>query len=325
MRKRVTFSEELKSELSGLPIDECTIKGELLGLVKGKGSVLIKNNKKYLRIYFYNLFSTKRFYKIVNHIWNKHFSISTERHLRLPDNKTYTIDIDLSDTDILRYLQIGIFDTTIKSWMRSEGCVQGFSRGLFISSGSISDPMRSYHLEIINSNSQDADFARSLLPPYFKTINRRNKTILYLKNSENIIDFLKILGVKRSLEKILKIKGIKAIRSLSERKTNMDSANTDRISEASSKYINCIMKLKKMDKYDSLPDSVKEVADVRLKNPGANMDEIGITQADTLNSSLPHEIREKDGDIQKNFNERYGIDMKEIFEADGKIFTIIIP
>jgi hypothetical protein len=275
MRKRITFSEELKSELSKFPIEDCMIKGELLGLVKGKGNVLIKNNKKYLRIYFYNLFSTKRFYTIVNHIWKKHFLISTERHLRLPDNKTYTMDIDLSKTDILGYLQIGIFDTSIKSWMESENCVKGFSRGLFISSGSISDPARSYHLEIINTNSQDAEFAQKLLPPYFKSINRRNKTILYIKNSDHIIDFLTMLGAKRSLDKILKIKKIKAIKSLSERKTNMDSANTDRISEASSRYINCIMHLKKTGKYETLPENIKEVARVRLTNPGMNMEEIG--------------------------------------------------
>ncbi len=275
MRKRITFSEELKSELSKLPIEKSTIRGELLGLVKGKGNVLIKNNKKYLRIYFYNLFSTKRFYTIVNHIWKKHFSISTERHLRLPDNKTYTIDIDLSETDILGYLQIGIFDTSVKKWMKSENSVRGFSRGLFISSGSISDPAHSYHLEIINSNIQDAEFAQKLLPEYFKVITRRNKTILYIKNSDHIIDFLNILGVKRSLERILEIKKIKAIKSLSERKTNMDSANTDRISEASSKYINCIMHLKRVGKYNSLPESVKQVAQIRLENPGMNMEEIG--------------------------------------------------
>ena len=275
MKKRVTFSEELKSELSKLPIEESTIKGELLGLVKGKGNVLIKNNKKYLRIYFYNLFSTKRFYTIINHIWQKQFSISAERHKRLPDNRTYTMDLDLNIINILEYLEIGVFDTEVKPWMRSENCIKGFARGLFISSGSISDPTRSYHLEIINSNVQDAKFAQKLLPKYFKSISRRNKTILYIKNSEHIIDFLRLLGVQRSLDKILKIKDVKALKSLSERKTNMDSANTDRISEASSKYINYIMILKKRDKYDLLPPKIKEVAEIRLTNPGMNMEEIG--------------------------------------------------
>ncbi len=275
MRKRITFSEDLKSELSKLPIDDLTVKGELLGLVKGKGSVLIKNNKKYLRIYFYNLYSTKRFYTIINYIWGESLSISTERHLKLPNNRAYSMDLDLNRINILEYLEIDVFDTTVKAWMKSKSAIVGFARGLFISSGSMSEPSRSYHLEIINSNKSDADFAFKLLPKYFKRIVRRNKTILYIKNSEHIIDFLKLLGVQRSLFRVLKIKEVKAMKSLSERKTNMDSANTDRISEASSKYINYIVMLKKANKYNSLPKSVREVADIRIQNPGMNMEEIG--------------------------------------------------
>ena len=275
MKKKVTFSEEVKSELSKLPIEDSSVRGELLGLIKGKGSILIKNNKKYLRVYFYNIYSTKRFHNIVNYLWKKGFEISAERHLKLSGNRSYKIDIDLNEIKILEYIQIGLFDSKIKPWMKEKNSIKGFCRGLFISSGSISDPSRFYHLEIINSNSSDAEFAKKILPPYFKSIVRRNKTILYTKNSEYIINFLRILEINRGLEKILKIKNLKSLKALSERKTNMDSANTDRISEASSRYINAIITLKKRGKYDSLPNSVKEVAQIRLENPGMNMEEIG--------------------------------------------------
>ncbi|MCL2773079.1 MAG: DNA-binding protein WhiA [Oscillospiraceae bacterium] len=159
-----------------------------------------------------------------------------------------------------------------------ENCKHSFFRGLFLSSGSISDPKDAYHLEFTIHNINTALDLQSILEEeniFLKYVERRKNHVLYLKSSEQIEDFLYYINAEKISFELMDVKILKDLRNNANRITNFENANLEKMSRASAEQIEAINSLIASGRFDLLPDELKRTAELRLENIEMSLQEIG--------------------------------------------------
>lgn len=153
-----------------------------------------------------------------------------------------------------------------------------YIREAFIKSGSINDPNKKYHLQIMFKSNKKAEEMRMLLENFninAKVIKKDNEYMLYLKEGEEISNFLALIGANNSVLRFEEVRVIKETRNDINRIVNCETANLNKTINASVKQVEDINFIKKMKKFNSLPDNLKEIAELRLENPDMPLSELG--------------------------------------------------
>ena len=176
-----------------------------------------------------------------------------------------------------------------------DNCGKAFFRGLFLACGNISDPKDAYHLEFALTGENFAAGIQAALGGaniFLKSVKRRKHHVLYLKSSEQIEDFLYYINAEKFSFDIMETKIIKAVRNDANRSRNFESANLEKMSRASAGQIEAIEKLKASGKFESLPDELKQTAELRLENIEMSMQEIGEASSPAVTkSAIIHRMR----------------------------------
>ena len=145
-------------------------------------------------------------------------------------------------------------------------------------SGTVSDPSKSYHLEFVcGSQNLAADLKKminSFVDLSSKVVQRKKHFVLYMKNSNYISDTLAIMGAPIQMLEFENIKIKKELVNETTRITNCDNANTDRTLDASQKQIENIKKIDTHLGLISLPEKLREVAELRLEYPEASLTQL---------------------------------------------------
>ena len=157
---------------------------------------------------------------------------------------------------------------------------KSYIRGIFLGSGSINNPKNKYHLEMILKNNEKADNMLSILKKYdinLKKLNKNDdlKCFIYSKDGEEISKFLAFIGANSAVLKFEEIRVYRDMRNNVNRLVNCETANLAKTIDAGVKQVSVINKLKKTGKFNSLPDNLKELAELRLKNPESSLIELG--------------------------------------------------
>ena len=163
-----------------------------------------------------------------------------------------------------------------------------YIREAFIKSGSINDPNKKYHLQIMFKSDKKAEEMRKLLSNFdinAKIIKKENEHMLYIKDGEEISNFLALIGANKSVLRFEEIRVIKETRNEINRIVNCETANLNKTINASVKQIEDINFIKKMKKFNSLPDSLKEIAEVRIENPDMPLAELGKQLSNPISKS----------------------------------------
>lgn len=153
-----------------------------------------------------------------------------------------------------------------------------YIREAFIKSGSINNPSKKYHLQIMFKENKKAEEMRLLLENFninAKIIKKDKEYMLYIKDGEEISNFLALIGANNSVLRFEEVRVIKETRNEINRIVNCETANLNKTINASVKQIEDINFIKKMKKFSSIPDSLKEIAQVRLDNPDMPLAELG--------------------------------------------------
>lgn len=148
-------------------------------------------------------------------------------------------------------------------------------REAFLQNGSMSDPAKQYHLEIVFEQNNKAEEILQILKENgfkFRMIKRRKKYVLYLKEGEEISNFLAFIGASHSVLRFEEIRVVRQMRGHVNRKVNCETANLEKTVNASIKQVEAIEYLKKIGKFDDLDENVKEIANLRCKNPELSID-----------------------------------------------------
>ena len=149
-------------------------------------------------------------------------------------------------------------------------CRLAFLRGAFLTGGSVTDPEKSYHLELVTSHFNASREVLALMQECGfnpKQATRKSNYIAYFKRSEDIEDFLTGIGAPLAAMEIMNAKVEKTLRGSVNRRVNCDAANLDKAVEAAQVQIEAIRTLHQSGLLDGLPDKLKEAAGLRLAHP----------------------------------------------------------
>ncbi|HPP60463.1 MAG TPA: DNA-binding protein WhiA [Bacillota bacterium] len=172
---------------------------------------------------------------------------------------------------------------------------KAFLRGLFLARGYLSSPSNQHHLELVLPSEEMAIFVSSLLDlEGLKNaiIKRRGAHIVYMKNGDQISQFLTMLGASRSVLEYEQIRVRKTVRGSVQRQINMDKANLSRTVDSSLAQIADIELLDEEIGLNSLSPALREIAQARLDNPSLTMEELGQSLAPPISkSAVNHRLR----------------------------------
>lgn len=161
---------------------------------------------------------------------------------------------------------------------RCDGCKTIFIRRAFLLYGSVTDPNKSYHLDFVFSHGTEADVMVECLAEAgfdFHRSTRRQKSVLYLKNSSDIEDFLVFIGASGAAFEFMNSKIVHEFRNSVNRQVNCDTANIEKQLGAAKRYIDAIRFLIDSGRIDSLPAELKETAVLRAVNDQLSLADLG--------------------------------------------------
>ena len=151
-------------------------------------------------------------------------------------------------------------------------------REAFIKSGSISDPNKEYHLEIIEKKRGKTQELIEILNEFSisaKFIKRPKFYVVYIKEGEEISKFLAFIGATTSVLKFEDIRVLRETKNSINRKVNCETANLNKTINAAIEQIENIKLIKSVRKFEKMPDSLKEIANLRVQYPEASLQELG--------------------------------------------------
>ena len=157
-------------------------------------------------------------------------------------------------------------------------CKVSFLRGAFLAGGSVTDPGKGYHMELATSHQCVARetelIVREVMDFAPKTALRGGAQVLYLKQSEQISDFLTCLGAPVAAMGIMEARLEKELNNKVNRRCNCDDANTSKVVEAAQEQLSVIRILREKGVLDGLPEKLKQAAQAREQNPSASLTEL---------------------------------------------------
>lgn len=157
-------------------------------------------------------------------------------------------------------------------------CKVSFLRGAFLAGGSVTDPVKSYHLELNTTHGSVSRETSALMQEIFgtypKSANRGGGYLLYMKQSEMISDFLTYLGAHVSAMGIMETRLEKELNNKVNRRCNCDDANTSKVVEAAQEHLAAIRVLRELGIVDKLPLKLQQALAAREANPESTLTEL---------------------------------------------------
>lgn len=179
--------------------------------------------------------------------------------------------------------------------IQKECCKKAFIRGTFLAAGSVSDPKKFYHLEIVCDSEDDAAKLTEIISFFnldAKYIARKKSYVVYLKEGSHIMDCLNIMGAYVSQMNLTNVMILKEMRNDVNRKVNCETANLNKTIEAAVKQIRDIEYIRDTVGLSYLKDNLAEVAVIRLENPDMNLKDIGMMLTPEVGKSgVNHRLR----------------------------------
>lgn len=179
--------------------------------------------------------------------------------------------------------------------LENECCRISFIRGAFLAGGSVSDPEKSFHLEFSTSHRTVSREASALLRELeFEpgSAERAGSSLIYFKKADRIADILTLTGAGVSGMNVQNAKIEREMNSKITRRVNCDSANADKLVEASQAQLAAIKKLVSVYGLDGLPDELRDAALLRIGNPASSLAELAsLSSPPVTKSCLSHRLR----------------------------------
>lgn len=273
----MSFSANLKEELSKINNlkNKQEVYAEFLGyLVTANISIKGKN----IKFSTENEYNINRFAKLLNNINIADYKIDITGRI---------YSITFKDNEILEQLNLNKF----KNILITENLKKAYIRGNFLGAGSINEPRNKYHLEIIFNTSEYANFTLELLEMYGINVKILSQT-LYIKDGEEISNFLALIGGNSAVLKFEEIRVLREMKNNVNRLVNCETANLNKTINASVKQLENIKKLKKTGKFNNLPEELKEIANLREENPEATLEQLGSMLSKPIGkSSVSHRFK----------------------------------
>ena len=186
--------------------------------------------------------------------------------------------------------------------IKNSCCKRAYLRGCYMAVGSMSDPYKSYHLELVCGLQAQAEQLLKILHDFSldaKMIVRKKYYVVYMKEGENIADFLNITEAHKALMEFENTRIYKGMRNMVNRKVNCEAANITKTVNAATRQVEDIRQIREKMGLEGLPEPLRQMAYVRLENPQASLGELGkLLDPPVGKSGVNHRLR-KLGELAK--------------------------
>lgn len=301
----MSFSGNVKEELSKQvsPARHCQL-AELSALISMCGSVVITSRETFrLKIHTEKLSVARKCFTLLEKTFNIRTDISIRRNLE-KGSVIYLLMVK-DHEDALRVLQATKLITEEYTGdelhimnhvlVRQTCCKRAFIRGAFLAAGSMSDPNKAYHFEIVCDTQGQAERVQQMICSFSvaaKTVVRKKAFVVYIKEGSGIVDILNIMEAYVSLMELENVRILKEMRNSVNRKVNCETANINKTVSASVKQVEDIQYILKRKGLESLPENLEEIARVRLENQDATLKELGeLLEPPVGKSGVNHRLR----------------------------------
>ena len=325
----MSFSKDVKEELSQQTSNarHCRI-AEITAILSCEGRIICTESSYYLKLQTEKLVVARKYFTLIRKTFNINIDISVKTNSTAKDNRIYTLILrDIKAVNLILQatkltmvtdvaleslfqegqlsaemkqaiskkdtsVELGIADAVIT---QNACCKRAFIRGAFLSSGSMSDPKKAYHFEIVLSNLPKAEWIQEIIQSFSvdaKIVKRKKNYIVYIKEGSQIVDLLNIMEAHVALMDLENVRILKEMRNSINRQVNCEAANINKTVTAASKQIDDIIFIRDNVGLGDLADGLEDIAILRVEYPEASLKELGAMLLPSIGKSgVNHRLR----------------------------------
>ena len=286
----MSFSSSVKDELSRqMPgARHCQI-AETAAILSLCGRVKISASDHFwIEIHTENVAVARKYFTLLKKTFNIRTDVSIRSGINPGRSRTYIVAVREHE-EALKVLQavklinsqgeIGENLSLIRNVVLQNACCRrAFIRGAFLAAGSISAPEKFYHFEIVCPTEPKAEQLKNIIATFdieAKIVPRKKYYVVYIKEGSQIVDILNVMEAPVSLMELENIRIVKEMRGSVNRQINCETANINKTVSAAVKQIEDIRFIQSVAGLSGLPESLQEMARIRLERPEATLKELG--------------------------------------------------
>ncbi len=294
MTKEASFSDKVKRELKDvMPKGSDNMMSELYAIMSEIGKVSYENEKYAFLLETDSPWTARKGFTLLK----KSFNIRVDIRLKMRKrSETYALFSSGSESDQkLKDLICSVVENNIPGLCYKDmETKRAFLRGLFLASGSVNDPKGSNHFQI-TLKKEDPEKVLDIIRDFgirAKTGRAGSKEIIYIKDGAGISEMLNVLGASVSMMEFENRRILKGVLNSVNRQMNCDAANINKTMDAFNRQSADILFLKEINDFDSLPEKLKELAEIRLMYPEASLEDLGkMLDVPVGKSGVNHRLR----------------------------------
>lgn len=258
----MSFASEVRGEICRIDItDVCCARAELVGMVCYGAA--IKNSEIKLRTE--NAIVAQRFYDLINFLYNIKIKVEV--------TEAGVYYATLEGVEVIKVLRdmklVGVPLHIDKEIVRNECCKSAMLRGVFLGGGSMIDPVKGYHVELVSNHfSLEKDLRQvfEYFELYPKMINRNGNFVFYIKESQQIENLLASIGAHSKMMEFVNVVIERDVRNSVNRRANFEAANATKVFQTAMRQQNAIKKIVLEHGWQSISPELAEVAKLRMES-----------------------------------------------------------
>ncbi|MDS0526233.1 DNA-binding protein WhiA [Clostridium sp. SHJSY1] len=285
----MSFSSKVKGEIARYTeLTKSEALAQISAIMKVSGTISFSGKGLSFKITTENPSSARLVFTLLKAHFNIHSKLMVKKSNSLKKNNIYMVVIDeemgvrdlLQKTGILAEVD-GVMSLNYRiqeSMIEGETEKRAYIRGAFLGGGSISNPEKTYHLEFVTHSEEYALDLCNLINTFglnSKVIQRKSSFIIYIKEGEQIVDLLNIVGAHTSLLELENIRIMKEMRNNVNRLVNCETANLSKTVNAAVRQVESIKLIQSQIGLKRLPKNLREIAELRLNYPDESLKELG--------------------------------------------------
>ncbi|MDE7313850.1 MAG: DNA-binding protein WhiA [Eubacterium sp.] len=280
----MSFSSEVKKELLAVEVKQrhCQL-AELAALLSGSGEAVIQDGQMRVALMTENEQAAVRYARLLQQAGGIAAQVTHTKQ-----KSAYRVELSDEEAVEKLFLMLRIIgsdgrmrkDLTLADGLllQKSCCKRAFLRGAFLAGGSISNPKKSYHFEIVCCGQAKAEQVREQLGCFgldARIVSRKKHEVVYLKEGSQIVDALNIMGAHTALMDLENVRIIKEMRNDINRIVNCETANINKTVHAAYRQQEAIRYLSRQGLLKELPRQLQEIAALRMEYPQATIQELG--------------------------------------------------
>lgn len=264
----MSFSSEIKQELSRQMASarHCRL-SEISAILSFCGYTDEKaENSEILKMHTENLAVARKYFTLLKKTYKIDVNVTVRQNKNARGTRSYEVT-SCADPEAARHMLV-----------QNQCCKRAYIRGAFLAAGSLSDPEKGYHFEIVCNTQEKAQQLRELLESFgveARITLRKQNYVLYVKEGSQISDILNLMEAHVAMMKFENIRILKEMRNSVNRQVNCETANLNKTVSAAVKQIEDIQFIQKTIGFDELPENLAEIAGLRLEQPEMTLKELG--------------------------------------------------